>query len=140
MTGDRIFLDANVLFSVAYGSRELISFWDLAEKRRCLLLTSEYAVAEAKRNLLALEQLKKLETYVSKVRIAPEVDPGTPCPIPLPEKDRPVMLAALSANVNYFITGDTVHFGKYFGQVVSGVKICRPADYFKHGRRKQEGT
>ena len=134
MTLDRIFLDANVLFSVAYGSRGLSSFLDLAEKRRCLLFTSEYAVAEAKRNLLILEQLKKLETYVSKVRIAPEVDPGMPCPIPLPEKDRPVMLAALSANVNYFITGDTVHFGKYFGQAVSGVKICRPADYFKHGR------
>jgi len=134
MTVDRIFLDANVLFSVAYGSRGLISFWDLAEKRRCLLFTSEYAVAEAKRNLLTLEQLKKLETYVSKVRIAPEVDPGMPCPIPLPEKDRPVMLAALAANVNYFITGDAVPFGKYFGQVVNGVKICRPADYFKHGK------
>ena len=134
MTLDRIFLDANVLFSVAYGSRGLISFWDLAEKKRCLLFTSEYAVAEAKRNLSNLGQLKRLETYVSRVRIAPEVDPGTPCPISLPEKDRPVMLASVSAKVNYLITGDTVHFGKYFGRVVSGVKICRPADYFKHGK------
>jgi len=134
MTVDRIFLDANVLFSVAYGSRGLISFWDLAEKKRCLLFTSEYAVAEARRNLLTVDQLKRLETYVSKVRIAPEVDPGMPCPIPLPEKDRPVMLAALAAKVNYLVTGDTVHFGKYFGQVVSGVKTCRPADYLNPGK------
>jgi predicted nucleic acid-binding protein len=134
MTADRIFLDANVLFSVAYGSRGLISSWDLAEEKRCLLFTSEYAVAEAKRNLFTVDQLKRLETYVSKVRIAPEVDPGMPCPIPLPEKDRPVMLAALAAKVNYLVTGDTVHFGRYFGQVVSGIKICRPADYLKRGK------
>ena len=134
MSVDRIFLDANVLFCVAYGSRGLTFFWDHAEEKRCLLFTSEYAVAEAKRNLSTPEQLKRLETYVSKVGITPEVDPGTPCPIPLPEKDRPVMLSALSAKVNYLITGDTVHFGKYFGQVVSGVKICRPASYFKPGK------
>jgi len=129
MTVDKIFLDANVLFSVAYGSRGLIFFWDLADKKRCLLFTSEYAVAKAKRNLFTLKQLKRLETYLSKVRIEPEVDPGIPCPIPLPEKDQPVMLAALAAGVNYLVTGDTIHFGKYFGQVVNGVKICRPADY-----------
>jgi hypothetical protein len=58
--------------------RGLISFWDLAEKKRCLLFTSEYAVAEAKRNLLTVDQLKRLETYVSKVRIAPEVNLSGP--------------------------------------------------------------
>lgn len=134
MTVDRIFLDANALFSVAYGSRGLSLFWELARKRRCLLLTSDYAVAEAKRNLSNLEQLKRLETFMSRVGIVPEIDPDTPCPIELPEKDRPVLLAAIAAQAKYLITGDTIHFGKYFGKVVNGVRICRPRDYL--GREK----
>jgi predicted nucleic acid-binding protein len=70
-----------------------------------------------------------LDACVSKLRLVPEVDPRTPCPLELPEKDRPVLLAAISAKANYLITGDMLHFGKYFGQTIHGVKICRIRDY-----------
>jgi predicted nucleic acid-binding protein len=133
---NRIFLDANILFSVAYGSPGLNRFWELAKKGRCTLFTSNYVVEEARRNLINSEQLKKLSTYLSKVRIVPEVDSDIPCLIELPKKDRPVMLAALSIKADYLITGDTIHFGKYFGQTVSGVKICRPRDYFAYQKRR----
>ncbi len=136
MTINRIFLDANILFSVVYGSPGLNRFWELTKKGRCTLFTSNYVVEEARRNLINSEQLKKLSTYLSKVRIVPEVDPDIPCPIELPKKDRPVMLAALSIKADYLITGDTIHFGKYFGQTVSGVKICRPRDYFAYQKRR----
>jgi len=136
MTIDRIFLDANILFSVVYGSEGLNLFWELAKKRRCTLFTSNYVVEEARRNLMNSEQLKKLATYLSKVRIVPEVDPDIPCPIELPNKDRPVMLAALSIKADYLITGDTIHFGKYFGRRIGGIKICRPRDYFAYQKRR----
>ena len=136
MTIDRLFLDANILFSAAYGSLGLNRFWEIAKKGRCTLFTSNYVVEEARRNLMNSEQLKKLDTYLSKVRIVPEVDPDIPCPIELPIKDRPVMLAALSIKADYLITGDTIHFGKYFGQTVSGVKICRSRDYFAYQKRR----
>lgn len=129
MTLDRIFLDANILFSVAYGSPSLNRLWELARKRRCLLFASTYVVEEARRNLFDPAQIKKLEDYLSTVHIVPEVDPDLPCPIDLTEKDRPVLLAAISIKANYLITGDAIHFGKYFGRTVSGVKICRPRDY-----------
>ncbi len=129
MTVDRVFLDANVLFSAAYGSAGLNRFWELARKKRCILFASSYVVEEVRRNLFEAEQLARLESLLSKVQIVPEVDPLTPCPIELPEKDRPVLLAALSIKANYLITGDSVHFGKYFGQTVHGLKICRPRDY-----------
>lgn len=77
------------------------------------------------------DHLKKLEACLSKVQIVPEVDPEMPCPIDLPEKDRPVLLAAISIKANYLITGDVEHFGKYFGQTVSGVKICKARDYLR---------
>lgn len=128
---DRVFLDANILFSVAYGSPSLDLLWNFAEKNLCLLFASNYVVKEARRNLHDPDHLKKLEACLSKVQIVPEVDPEMPCPIDLPEKDRPVLLAAISIKANYLITGDIEHFGKYFGQTVSGVKICKARDYLR---------
>jgi len=136
MTIDRVFLDANVLFSVAYGSQGLNRFGELAEKGRCILFTSNYVIEEVRRNLINSEQVRKLDSFLTKVRIVPEVDPDIPCPIELPDKDRPIMLAALSIKADYLITGDMIHFGKYFGQTVSGVKIYPPRDYFTYQKRK----
>ncbi|HVP77715.1 MAG TPA: PIN domain-containing protein [Thermodesulfobacteriota bacterium] len=138
MTVDRIFLDANILFSVAYGSPGLNRLWIFAHQKRCRLFASRFVVEEAKRNLSHPEQKKRLEDSLSEVQIVPEADPTLPCPIDLPEKDRPVLMAALSNKVDYLMTGDSTHFGKYFGQTVSGVKICRPRDYLVKPRRKEK--
>ena len=138
MTVDRIFLDANILFSVAYGSPGLSLLWQSARQKRCLLFASSFVIEEAKRNLFHPGQKKRLEEYLSAVRIVPEADPTLPCPIELPEKDRPVLLAAISVKADYLLTGDSTHFGKYFGQTVSGVKICRPRDYFVKPLRKKK--
>ncbi len=129
MIADRIFLDANISFSIAYGSPGLNRLWELAQKKHCELFASNYVVEEAKRNLWSSEQLKKLEAFLSMVQLVPDVDPNIPCPIELPEKDRPVLLAAISIKSNYLLTGDMIHFGKYFGQTVRGIKICLPRDY-----------
>ncbi|OGP78830.1 MAG: hypothetical protein A2V86_02515 [Deltaproteobacteria bacterium RBG_16_49_23] len=138
MTVDRIFLDANILFSVAYGSSGLNRLWELTRKKRCMLFASHFVVEEANRNLSHPEQTKRLEDYLSEVRIVPEVDLTLPCLIELPEKDRPVLLAAISVQANYLLTGDVTHFGKYFGQTVNGVKICRPRDYLARALRKRK--
>lgn len=126
---DRIFLDANILFSVAYGSVGLKTFWALQREGRCVLVCSRFVVEEARRNLDSAKQLEALETYVSQTTIAPEADPQIPCPIDLPQKDIPVFMAAMKSNCNYLITGDRTHFGRYFGQIIMGVKICTPRDY-----------
>ena len=130
MNRDRVFLDANFLFSYAYGSPGLSFLLDRAQKGECLLLGSQYVVEEARRNLSDPEQIQRLEAFLSEMEIVPEVDPHIPCLIDLPEKDRPVIMAAISAKADYLLTGDTTHFGKYFGKVVTGVKILRPRDYF----------
>jgi len=129
MIADRIFLDANILFSIAYGSPGLNRLWELGQKKGCVLFTSNYVVEEAKRNLLSSEQLRNLEVFLSMVHLVPDVDPNIPCPIELPEKDRPVLLAVISIQADYLLSGDMMHFGKYFGQTVRGTKICLPRDY-----------
>jgi predicted nucleic acid-binding protein len=138
MTPDRIFLDANILFSAAYGSPSLNRLWKLAQQKRCLLFASKFVVEEARRNFFHPDQMKRLENYLPEVRIVSEVDPSLPCPIELPEKDRPVLMAAISIKADYLMGGDSTHFGKYFGQTVNGVKICRPRDYLSQlGRGKK---
>jgi predicted nucleic acid-binding protein len=63
------------------------------------------------------------------VQIVLEVDQSIICPIELPEKDRPVLMAAISAKADYLITGDMLHFGKYFGRSIMGVKVRMARDY-----------
>lgn len=129
MSVDRIFVDANVLFSMAYGSPSLERLWKLAESGQCLLLASEYVIEEARRNLSYPNQLRELEVCLTKVQIVPEVDTAIACPIDLPEKDRPVLMAAISAKADYLVTGDLEHFGRYFGRTIAGVRICMLRDY-----------
>lgn len=129
MNPDRVFLDANILFSVAYGSRGLNRLWELQEKGRCVLLASGYVIEETKRNLARADQRKRLEAALSSVQVLMETDPSIQCPIALPKKDRPVLMAAISAKADYLLTGDVEHFGKYFGKTIMGVRICMARDY-----------
>lgn len=68
---DRLFLDANVLFSAAYRAGAGIKkLWALED---CVLLTSNYAIEEARRNLGTPEQLKRLAALLQKVEQVPAV-------------------------------------------------------------------
>ncbi len=129
MKADKLFLDANILFSVAYGSPGLDRLGKLAKKGHCALIASQYVIEEAKRNLDEQEHLDKLNGYLSELSIVAEADPSIPCPIDLPDKDSPVLMAAIAAKADYLLTGDVTHFGKYFGKTSMGVTICTVHDY-----------
>jgi len=135
MTGDRVFFDANILFSIAYGSPGLIQLRELAKKGKCLLLASGYVIEEARRNLDHPAQLERLETFLADVQIILEADARIPCPIELTDKDRPVLMAAISAKADFLLTGDREHFGNYFGKTIDGVKICMPRHYLLKNRQ-----
>lgn len=127
---DRVFLDANILFSAAYGLSTLDRLWGLSKEKKCILIVSQYVIEEARRNLTTKKQLRKLESYLIGMEIAQEADPNMDCPMALPDKDKPVLMAAVSAKADYLLTGDIRHFGKYFGKEIMGVKILRVRDYF----------
>ena len=44
----------------------------------------------------------------------------------LPEKDRPVLAAAIDLRCQALITGDRTHFGTLYGKTVGGVTIHSP--------------
>lgn len=131
---DRIFLDANVLFSAAYRPNAgLTRLWQLEKVE---LITSDYAAQEARLNLAEKDQRVRLAKLLEKVLIITAVAP-LPSGIQLPEKDQPILQAALQAQATHLLTGDKEHFGLYFGRHLGTVLVLPPAEYFER-RRKSE--
>lgn len=135
---DRVFLDANILFSAAY--RPNAGLRQLWEVPNVALVRSAYAVEEARRNLDRPEQRAALQDLLQSVEVlaASPGDPPLAVPIEIPEKDRPILAMAVAARATHLLTGDVRHFGRYYGQTVAGVHILLPAAYLR-GRRSEEG-
>jgi len=126
---DRLFLDANILFSAAYRpASALAEFWKLKD---VVLCTSHFALEEARMNLPESAQRRRLARLTRHIRLydaRPRQLPGDLC---LPDKDVPILLAAIEARATHLITGDLRHFGPYFGKKVEGVLVLLPANYLR---------
>jgi hypothetical protein len=136
---DRVFLDANVLFSVAYveGSR-LRELWHLPQVK---LVTSQFAIEEARRNLVVYrpDAVPELTARTAELEITPEVPEaaGLPDDIELADKDRPILGAAVAAVCPHLVTGDRRHFGALYGRSIGGVLILTPAQYLRRKRTRR---
>jgi len=128
---DRLFLDANVLFSAAY--REGAGVARLWHLRDVALVTSDYAIEEARRNLPEPDQSDRLEGLLKNVEQLPttSVDPSAREGITLREKDWPILAGAVAGGATHLVTGDVRDFGRYFGQVLFSIKVLTPADYLR---------
>lgn len=124
---DRLFLDANVLFSAAH--REDASLRELWRRSGAELITSGYALEEARRNLdeRHRDRLAQLMAGVRLVADDPEHD--LPAGSALRVKDRPILGAAIAAGATHLITGDRRDFGELYGETIAGVLILPPRDY-----------
>jgi len=136
---DRVFLDANVLFSAAYEpTSRLRRLWSLRETE---LVSSQFALDEARRNLLAYapEGVGLLEQLCAEVTIVPEAASSLALPddIGLPDKDQPILAAAIGAGCTHLLTGDMRHFGPLYGRRIRGVLMLTLAQYLR--RRTAKG-
>ncbi len=128
---ERLFLDANVLFSAAYSERSIVRrVWSFGPEL-VVLLTSDYAIDESRRNLPD-HAVAELAVVLQAVQIVP-----TPAQqhwidfpeIVLPAKDRPIFQAAIAAQATHLITGDRKHFGRYFEQRIGTLLVMSPDMY-----------
>ena len=131
---ERVFLDANVLFSAAYrpGSG-LARLWDL---RRVTLVTSDYAIEEARRNLPLPAQRAALARLGDRMEVVRGAFDRVPLPrkVRLPADDEPILRAAIGARCTSLLTGNLRDFGPYLDARVGGVLIGRPATFLaRHG-------
>ena len=128
---DQVFLDANVLFSAAY--RLDTPLRKLFSLPKVMLVTSAYALEEAKRNLPSGQQRAELERLCNSVEVVSVLPPQGKIPIlvKLPENDRPILWAAISVRASHLLSGDFKAFGRFYGQTIEGVAIMPPAVYLK---------
>ncbi len=126
---DRLFLDANILFSAAYRPDSgLLQLWKLKDVSLC---SSAYALEEARINLEEDDQRARLHRLAGSVHLLEAFGQELPKGISLPGKDAPIMLAAIGARATHLLTGDLRHFGPYLGKKISGILITLPADYLR---------
>ncbi len=141
----RIFLDANILFSAAKSTGAIRQLLGQLNESRYTLVADDYVVAEARRNLIrkagsdAITYLEALlqQSEVSHVQhslhrmTSPSSDTDW-----LPEKDRPVLVAAIALKCEALVTGDRADFGIGFGKTFGGVMICSPAQLALQAMRR----
>ena len=124
----KLFLDANILFSAAY--RDNAGLAKLWKSNHIKLVSSDYAIMEAERNLREEHQLQRLKVFVRALEIITTYnDSLIPNTIKLSAKDRPILAAAIAAKANFLITGDR-DFEHLFGKTIVGVTVLTPSVYF----------
>jgi uncharacterized protein len=129
---DRLFLDANVLFSAAYRANAgLLQFWKLKNVTLC---SSRYALEEARINLTEDVQRRRLERLATAIELCDSIPGALPGEVTLPDKDVPILLAAMAARATHLITGDVHHFGRYLSKAIEGMLVLSPADYLRKSR------
>ena len=128
----RVFLDANILFSAAKTDGAVRKLLRLLREASHECWVDEYVVFEAQRNLLTKgpEALSVLDALLATCHLKPGRVPATNVPRAdidwLPEKDRPVLAAAIRLRCDALLTGDLTHFGAGYGRTFSGVLVCSP--------------
>jgi uncharacterized protein len=130
----RVFLDASVIFSAAYRETGSVrAFFHLAAAGACVLVTSGYAVDEARRNI-ALKHprsLRDLEMLVDAMELCDEPSPAMiacAAAAGLPPKDAPILAAALEAGCHILATGDRSDLGTLLGKRMRGTLVMLPVD------------
>ena len=129
----RVFLDANVVFSAAYmESGSPRALFEVARAGGCVLMSSAFALEEARRNLLAKrpDRVVALDRLVHGLHVAAEPSRRAvdwALSLGLPDKDAPILAAALDARAQLLVTGDVTHFGHLYGRRHRGIVIAPPA-------------
>jgi len=126
----RIFLDANILFSAAKSDGAARLLLNLLRKAGHECCVDGYVTEEARRNLAAKAPggLAALEALLPRLQRegAQHADAALEAALPLPEKDRPVLAAAIRHGCAALVTGDRSHFGPLYGKTLHGVAIHSP--------------
>ena len=130
---NRVFLDANVLFTAAHnpaGKAALVIA--LGVKGKWEVVSSSYAAEEARRNVASKfpQAQSRLRDLIDSISIIAS-GAGADCPVKLPEKDRPIMEAAIRSKATHLLTGDMKDFGVLMNKPrqTAGIVIQTVADY-----------
>ena len=131
---NRVFLDANVLFTAAHNPHGKAAFLiHLAAANTFKLFTSAYAREEAERNINARYpgSLAGFKQLLKSITVVPVINPLVDFPEILPAKDAPIFAASVYCRATHLLTGDIKHFGPLMNQpnLCSGMTVQTVAEF-----------
>jgi len=129
---ERVFLDANVIFSAAMGGASFTALWDAMGRGLLTVCTSPQCVDEAQRNVLR----KRPDIYARLLtRLADVTVVAAPlAKVPwaeslLPDDDAWVLAGAVEAGAAVLLTGNTRHFGALMARSDLPIRVCTVRTY-----------
>jgi predicted nucleic acid-binding protein len=137
----RLFLDANVLFAAAHNSSgKAALIIDFGVKGNWEIISCSYAIEEARRNISIKfpDYLKRFEALMAMVIKVPSRF-GRNCQAILPEKDRPILEAAIQCKSSHLLTGDIKDFGPIMNKPsITGDVVIQTVSEFLEGLMKSK--
>ena len=130
----RFFLDANVIFTAAHNpGGNGRALFKLAAEQRIELVSSRYALEEAARNSAVKFPgcVAGFNILIGGLQLVAE--PGRAeiqlaAARGLPDKDVPILAAAIGARASALVTGDRRDFGHLYGKTIEGIAVLTPAE------------
>lgn len=111
---ERVFLDANVIFSAALGGESFTALWDLLRRGVITVCTSPQCIDEVQRNVMRKKPaaLPRLEATLREVELVESPRELVAwAEAKLPEDDGWVLAGAVASGAEVLLTGNTRHFG-----------------------------
>ena len=132
----RLFLDANVLFTASHNpSGKAALIIDLGSQKYWEVVSCAFAIDEARRNIMIKfpSCLERLDSLLATIKKVPSGRGGM-CPVPLPQKDRPILEAAIRCKATHLLTGDIKDFGPFMNNpdLTSGVLIQTVSEFLSN--------
>jgi predicted nucleic acid-binding protein len=130
----RFFLDANVIFTAAHNpDGNGRALFRLAAERQLELVSSRYALEEAARNIAVKfpECVGEFKSLIASLRLVAEPSQAeiqVAAARRLPDKDVPILAAAIAARASALVTGDRRDFGHLYGTTIDGVGVLTSAE------------
>jgi uncharacterized protein len=114
-------------------SSALLQLWKF---KNVVLCSSRYALEVARINLADEDQRTRLTKLSRVAPLFEAAQRALPRGLPLPEKDVPILRAAIEARATHLLTGDLRHFGPYVGKKIEVTVIALPGEYVR-GRARE---
>ena len=130
----RFFLEANVIFTAAHNpTGNGGALFRLAAGQQLELVVSRYALEEAARNIAlkfpeCVAEFNSLIPSLLLVAEPSQAEIQLAAARRLPEKDLPILAAAIAARASALVTGDRRDFGHLYGTTIEGVAVLTPAE------------
>ena len=130
-----------MLFTAAHNpSGRVALIIDLEVQGNWKIVSCSYPIEEARCNISIKfpDYSERFETLISAIIKVPSRS-GRNCPVILPEKDRPILEAAIQCKASHLLTGDIKDFGPIMNKSsLTGGVVIQSASEFLEGLMKSK--